>query len=205
MKKQQLFKKIIVAAVSGVIILSLGSLAFAEETTDSSENSFNKFKGGFYGMMRKGFRGLSINSEKLVEEGILSQEQADKVADYVKEQAEERSAEFEKIKNMTKEERDAYRAQNPILRSNLVDELIAKGIISQEQGDKINEAYPKISGAFSSGTSKRMNFKLEDRLGELVADGTLTQEQVDAIIETLPQRSRKSIHRGKIKLDLEGR
>lgn len=50
--------------------------------------------------------------DKLVEDGIITQDEADKWMEFSAEKSEERQAEMEKIKDMTAEERKAYFTEN---------------------------------------------------------------------------------------------
>jgi len=81
--------------------------------------------------------------DKIVEDGTLSQEKADKILNFINEKEEERKAEFEKTKDMTREERKAYFKENKPQRSNLLDALVEEGIITQDEADELSSIFPQ--------------------------------------------------------------
>lgn len=89
---------------------------------------------------------LTKSLEKIVEDGILSQEKADKILDFINKKAEERKAEFEKIKDMTDEERKEYLKENRPQGYNLLEVLVEEEIITQDEADKLSSIFPNAKG-----------------------------------------------------------
>ena len=79
--------------------------------------------------------------DKLVEDGVITQDEADKWMVFSAEKTEERQAEMEKIKDMTPEERKAYFADNHKQKGEGLTELVESGVISQDTADKIKETH----------------------------------------------------------------
>ena len=139
----------IVAAVGGLLALVL-LFSFGATSIFASEN-----KAGT-GEIKPGFRQKTmghlgnINNagpakifDKLVTDGVITQEQADQINAYLDEKAQERKAEFEKFKNMTTEERKAYfEANKPQERPRLLDTLVTEGLLTQEKADEIARLLP---------------------------------------------------------------
>ena len=141
------------AAVCGllalVLLFSIGATSiFASDTQADA----TKAKPGFLQKMI-GHRG-SLNDtgtnkifEKLVTDGVLTQELSDQIDTYLAKKAEERKADLEKIKAMTAEERKAYlEANKPQKKTGLLEDLVAAGIITQEKADEIAKLLPAKKG-----------------------------------------------------------
>jgi hypothetical protein len=109
MRKKTLMKTIITATAAGAIVLTIGGFAFAEGTVDTVKVSGNTVINENFGRSLRG-RGYGLGSDykKLVEDKIISQEQADKISAFIKQKHEEKKAERDKLKSMTKEEKSAY-------------------------------------------------------------------------------------------------
>lgn len=82
---------------------------------------------------------MTNNLKNMVEKGTISQTQADQLAKFFKEKGEQRKAEFEKIKNMTPEERKTYREQNRKDRPNFINEIKAAADLSDDQAKAVAE------------------------------------------------------------------
>lgn len=123
----------------------------------------------------------------VVDKGIITQEQADNILQKYDEVQKERQAEFEKIKNMTPEERQELRKDNTNADKNagkrfkkaaLFTELVNSNIITQEQADSINTA-------LKEDAEQKAQQAIADKLKSLVDKGTITQDQADKIIQKL--------------------
>ncbi|AQS59273.1 hypothetical protein [Desulforamulus ferrireducens] len=77
---------------------------------------------------------------ELVEQKIITQEQADQWVKFRSSKMAERKAEREKIKNMSPEERRAYWQKE---RPKRLDEVVKEGIITKEQAEQIKELWSK--------------------------------------------------------------
>jgi len=91
---------------------------------------------------------------RLVEKGIITEEDKLEILDFMKAKMEERKAEFEKIRNMTVEERKAYLQENKKERIDNMSQLVDEGIITEEQANKIKENMPKHDG-FKKGDFRK--------------------------------------------------
>lgn len=101
----------------------------------------------------------------LVEEGVLSQEQAAAITAAFSQQQQERQADFNKIKNLTEEERRDYSAENR----------------REKPPFKNNRKYLGQHQAAPSGPKNQMPNPWQ----ELVDNGALTQEQAAAAAQVL--------------------
>ncbi|WP_432666401.1 hypothetical protein R9X47_08630 [Wukongibacter baidiensis] len=125
--------------------------------------------------------------DDLIEKGTITEDDASEILDFVNEKTEERKAEFEKIKDMTEEERKAYFEENRPEKRNLTENLVEEGIITQEQADEIKELFPKHrkqSGEKKGfdGDHVQRQEKLAEVLEKIVEDGTLSQDKADKIL-----------------------
>jgi polyhydroxyalkanoate synthesis regulator phasin len=73
----------------------------------------------------------------LINQGTITQAQADTIQAYLEEEAENRKAEFEKIKDLSREERKEYLEDNKESKKGLLNKLVEEGTITQEQADEI--------------------------------------------------------------------
>ncbi|MCT4508727.1 MAG: hypothetical protein N4A48_08190 [Tepidibacter sp.] len=78
---------------------------------------------------------------KLVEDGIITQAEADKWMEFSYKKAEERKVEMEKLKDMTQEERKEYFKENHKEKGERLKELVEAEVISQDAADKIKETH----------------------------------------------------------------
>lgn len=147
MMKKNLTKKIITGAIVGALALSTGVIALANTESDTNttgskiQSSINKWANN---KDRGCFNGMNKNFDSFVEDGTLTQEQADKIKAYMEDKAEERKAEMEKVKDMSEDERKAYfESMKDETREDPLSELVSENIISQEQADTIKESMPE--------------------------------------------------------------
>ncbi|MDR1000712.1 MAG: hypothetical protein LBL96_07945 [Clostridiales bacterium] len=97
-----------------------------EQKTPDKEHSSNKKKKSK----------LDVNA--LVRDNVISKETGDKIKVYLKEHKKERKEEFEKIKKLSEEERKAYfDKKKEEGKLGLWNELVAVGVITQEEADAI--------------------------------------------------------------------
>ncbi|MEN6351356.1 MAG: hypothetical protein ABFD08_18440, partial [Syntrophomonas sp.] len=83
-------------------------------------------------------------------------------------------------KNMTKEEREALKAEKKDKKAGLIEDAVSQGIITQEQADKINET-------IRSQAQEQQQANLQAKFNTLVDQGTISSEQADAIIEKMEE------------------
>ncbi|ATW24392.1 hypothetical protein [Candidatus Formimonas warabiya] len=85
---------------------------------------------------------MDAQFEQLVEDGIISEDQADEMKAFLADKAEEQKARMEELKNMTEEERQAFFEENKTKGVNVLDQMVDEGIISQDQADQITLKMP---------------------------------------------------------------
>ena len=156
-------KTIVMAVLSGVlaggILVSAGSIM--ADTKDSGQRTkpsvlemkrggMRGFGDGGPGFMNKTRGGMAEEKfDQLVTEGVISEDQAVKIKEFITAKAEEKKAEMEKLRAMTEDERKAFFEENKdrlykdMNRGiNIFDEMVDEGIISQDQAEKLAERKP---------------------------------------------------------------
>lgn len=91
---------------------------------------------------------LQTRLGELVSQGIITQQQADAVFNELQAQSQQVQAEREKIKAMTREERQAYMKENRPQKQSPLQNLISNGTLTQQQVDQI---FPSPGGKCGQG------------------------------------------------------
>jgi competence protein ComGC len=220
MSKFSFKKKLLAGVVVTSMVLAIGTTAFAVNNSSVGKKSavqkvFNDRKGGRGDIASS--NGLKTKLDTLVTAGTITQDQENKILEYVNQKNAEIQAEMEKVKNMTKEERDAYFKDKAKVKSDLFSELVSKEIITQAQADQISKNVSdkakssvkapeprgdflgKIKSLIEQGTITQTDYdkiaeyikskdKKTELLAGLVSDGIITQEKADAISKLLPAK-----------------
>ncbi|GAB6180525.1 hypothetical protein JCM14036_18440 [Desulfotomaculum defluvii] len=133
MRKLQGIQGLLGTIIIGGTILSFGTSAFANTDT-MVINQPNQI----YSQVCHGKHHFNEMMTELVNKKIITQEQADKWAEFRQSKMAESKAEREKIKDLPKEERRNYwqNANNKRL-----EEVVKAGIITQEQAAQIKELW----------------------------------------------------------------
>lgn len=196
--------------IIGAAILAIGGSAiYASSANAATEDTANKKpavewkkdkEGKTPGEKRfkmkgeKGFPGKGVEEMKtyltsLVNEGVLTQQKADSITNYLQKKAEERKAEFDKIKAMTPEERKTYMNQKKGEKLNPFDAMVKDGILTQAEADTINSKLQE-----KRATERKQ--KITEQLSSLVENKTITQDQVNKLIEKLQKKDEeaKALH-----------
>ena len=84
-------------------------------------------------------RSHHIDTESLIESGIIDQETADKISEYMSKKHEQISSVYDGMTNMSEEERHKAFAERKISRKDNLEELVNEGIITKEQSDSIKK------------------------------------------------------------------
>ncbi|MDI3481237.1 MAG: hypothetical protein PWQ97_892 [Tepidanaerobacteraceae bacterium] len=198
----QKLKVILGSALIGGMLLTAGGAVFADSSTTASSGAekpaiqtddkmMRSGRGGgpmgigMLGLMEPGGKAeVKDNMEDilktLVEQGIITQETADKMTAYMEEKASERKAEMEKLKDMTEDERKAYfeqkKASGTDGKKDFMSEMVEAGILTQEQADSIKAYLEEQAQAKREAQQK-------ERLDNLVSQGLITQDQEEKIME----------------------
>ena len=84
--------------------------------------------------------------KSLVDKGVITDDQLQKVNEYMKSAQQERQQLLEKVKGMTAEERKAYFESNKDSRKDTLQKMVDDGVITQDQAKELRKVFP---GAFS--------------------------------------------------------
>ncbi len=76
---------------------------------------------------------------QLVDDEIISQDESDAMKEFINEQREEQKAQMDQVKDMADEERKAFFEDNKDQRVNILDQMVDKGIITQDQADAMTK------------------------------------------------------------------
>lgn len=191
--------------IIGATILAIGGSAiYASSANAATEDAANKkpfieWKKNKEGKM-PGEKGFKMKEEKgaeqmktylasLVNEGVLTQQKADSITNYLQKKAEERKAEFDKVKSMTQEERKNYMSQKKGERLNPFDAMVKDGVLTQSEADTIKSKLQEKRAA-------ERKQKITEQLSSLVENKTITQDQVNKLIEKLQKKDEetKALH-----------
>ncbi len=129
------------------------------------------------------------NLDELIAAGVIDQATADRLSEFMKQQAAERKAEMEKVKEMTAEERQAYmESRQNAGKAGCLSEAVAAGVITQAQADAIQELLPQKPADNGRGMAGRRQEQPFD-LNELIAAGTIDQTTADRLSEFMKQQA----------------
>ncbi|VBB05006.1 Hypothetical protein LUCI_0212 [Lucifera butyrica] len=170
--KIKLIKKVTSGLAIGCFLISLGALALAADRQEGPGP-------GGPGFMEAGRPDLQIIRQhisdglaRLVKAGTITQDQADKVLNFLQEKDRQREAEMEKVMSMSPEERQAYFQQHEKKRPDFVGELKTAAGLSASQAEAVAEAV----------RPPRPEQRISEDLAKLVKTGTITQDQADKVL-----------------------
>ena len=210
MKNNMTINKRLKTVIIGAAILAIGGSAiYASSASAATEDTANKkpfieWKKNKEEKM-PGEKGLKIKEEKrsyekgseqmktyltsLVNEGVLTQQKADSITNYLQKKADERKAEFDKIKSMTPEERKNYMSQKKGEMLNPFDAMVKDGVLTQTEADTVKSKLQEKRAA-------ERKQKITEQLSSLVENKTITQDQVNKLIEKLQKKDEeaKALH-----------
>ncbi|AOT69742.1 hypothetical protein [Geosporobacter ferrireducens] len=197
MEKRLFMKKMLSGVLVSSMMFTMGGAVFAKETEGTADAAaekntkiMQKFKAGSELKKENGFalksqvpgKGLEAVLDKLAEEGTLSKEKVEEVKKYLEEKMEAKKAEFEKIKDLTEEERQKYFEENKANKTERVDfieQLVKDGVITEAQEEQIKA---KMKEMMPQGLGKRGYGKdMSVLIGKLVEEGKLTEEKAEAL------------------------
>lgn len=207
MKSKSIVVKTVTGILLGTMILSVGVIASAKSKATNLKSS-SKILSNKNINSKKNSHAKLLKSklDSFVKAGTITQDQEDKIISYMKEKADARKAERDKVKNMTDAERKAYFQQKKTeKKSTIFEDLVSQNIISQSQADTISKSLPLNKGRHNKG--KFNGFKksnrvtvLKPKLDSLVKAGTITQDQEDKIISYMKEKAdARKAERDKVK------
>jgi hypothetical protein len=140
--RTNLVKKICCGLTIGCLFLSLGGLALANNASDSDNVIHRPDSPPQADMPNPGHMEQHIKKslEKLVNEGTITKDQADKVIQFFKEKDSQRKAEMDKVKDMSPEDRETYLKQKFNNRPDFINELQSATDLSEEQAKIVADA-----------------------------------------------------------------
>lgn len=95
---------------------------------------------------KKHFKSMEeINNDlnKLVESQTITKDQEDKIIEYINKRRNDKKAEFDKLKDMTEEEKKDYFKNNPRQGHDFMKELVDSKVIDENQAEAIKKAMEK--------------------------------------------------------------
>lgn len=200
MRKRNWLKSIVAGALLGGLLLGSVGIVYAADNSSAStalDGVKSKVKsmlpgGHDRGPGMEGQRdiGINLDLEALVKDGIITSDESDAIQAKIDEIKAERQAEMDKIKAMTKEERQAYfeskktDADQKAKKTDMLSSLVEDNIISSDTAAAIRE---------TQQTQRREERQetLTDQLAALVEDGTITADQSDAIVAAMQEQQEK--------------
>lgn len=186
-------KKIISAVIAGGVVLSLGGVAFAQTAGNSTGAAKAGQRAGRTVLSKVVKAPMNEDGEafkSFVEDGTISQEQADKIKEFMKSKMEEKKTKLDKIKDKIKEAKEAFLKQQLKDKEDKLNELVTAGIISQEQANKIMEKMPQGDRKMimKGGNFEAPVEKITASLSTLVEKGTINQETADKIKDFIAKK-----------------
>ena len=149
MLKNKFYRTLLVAGITGSLIISTGVVAFASSSKSTStpetkigQKSFGEHKGD----MQRGNPLASVLKTQ-VTAGVITQAESDAITSFLttKEAAEKVkiAAEKTKLEAMTATERESYMKTNKPVRENIIAELETANLLTKDQAAKIQTAMPQ--------------------------------------------------------------
>jgi gas vesicle protein len=177
MKIGEKMKKMVNGILIGTMVFSMAGMAFADNI--STEEKAPKRRTAIHQKLGERFEKRGPNLEdtitKLVEAGTITQDEATKWKAFNEERMEERKAEMDKVKEMTKEERKAYleeRKDNKEAgpRRDGMATLVEEGIFTQEKAEQVGEKMHEMRAL-------EQEKRFEEKMNKLVEEGMITQDE----------------------------
>ncbi|PKM75885.1 MAG: hypothetical protein CVU90_15315 [Firmicutes bacterium HGW-Firmicutes-15] len=136
---------------------------------------------------------LQTTLSGLVDKGTITSEQSAAILAEIAQEDTARQAAMEKMKDMTKEEREANKQDNKSEKTGHFADLVTAGTLTQAQADEVSQALGKgygQKGPSENGTkmsAEDRQTQLTANLSSLVEQGTITSDQSAAIIALIGQ------------------
>ncbi|AJQ26297.1 hypothetical protein [Pelosinus fermentans] len=135
--KQYFTKRLVSGLILGCLALSVGAVAFAHD----GQQEFIPGPSMNHRMPNPEDREkhMKIFMDKLLNDSIITQEQAAKLISFFKEKDDQRKTEMEKTRFMTPEERDAFFKEKFNQRPDMIKELKDAADLSDEQAKAVDD------------------------------------------------------------------
>ncbi|MEL7564414.1 MAG: hypothetical protein AAGU27_05965 [Dehalobacterium sp.] len=201
-------KSIVAAVLSGVlaggILVSAGSIM--ADSSDNDQQSkpliMEMKRGGMRelgnigpGFMMKGQEGLETILDELVADGIITQDKADKISEFISKKFEDTKDQREEMKNMTqeerkaaKEDREAIKDENKDKRGGILTELVDEGIITQAEADAIQEKLQEKMEAQREEMAAKQKEMMEEKYSKLIEEGIISQNTADQLLAFMEEK-----------------
>jgi polyhydroxyalkanoate synthesis regulator phasin len=191
-------RNILIAVTAAAVVLSAGAFAFAatdegaaqpvkdrparmESLTDEQREAVQQARAD----------SLEEAVTELVENGAITQEEADKLLE-ASSAREDNAGDNGGKQALTDEQREAVMQEAAALWKEAAAALVEEGTLTQEEADSISlvpqfkhagqESFGILTEEQKTELSEAMKAKLESKLADLVDDGTITQEQADQLL-----------------------
>lgn len=165
--------------IGGTLLSSVAGVAFANELNNlnpinkaSFNSQMNKGMGSRNCNFKQNKRDINKDMSGLVEKGIITQDEADKLNDF---RQQKRNQMQEATKDMTKQERFEYMKENKVKGEGL-SQLVEDGVLTQERADEIQDKMHQMKVDLNKQ-------KHQERVDKLVEDGVITQDEADKWME----------------------
>lgn len=182
-------KKAATFLLAGVFTLFMGGqvLAYNAKTALTNQQLPDGQQGKHKARYQMQSDSLKEKLDSLVKSGTITQAQEDKIISYMKQKSNERKAEMEKVKSMTKEQRKEYFKQKKANgRSDMFKDLVEQNIITQQQADTIKKL------VFEKNKIQKHEFnkeKFKVQLDNQVKAGIITQDEENKIIAYMTKKA----------------
>ena len=204
MLKNKLYHTLIIAGITGSLIISTGLVAFASSSKSTTPKtkigckSLGGHQGWSNGFMQKGGmqRGNPLVSvlKTQVTAGVITPAEYDAITSFLttKESSDKvtMAAEKTKLEAMTPADRQAYMQVNKPVRENIIAELVTAKLLTQDQATKIQAAMTQRTEVQQGGPGQGMkqgNF-LATLLKSQVTAGVITQAEANSATTFLKTR-----------------
>lgn len=189
MKKLELKTKILTGALTGGILISSVSMAFAGTPTTASEKNGNiiskkEFRAPVHMNNEKKHEQIQKVLESVLKDSVASQtitqDESNKVLEYIKSKSNEAKNFNENSK--VKKDKNIENKSNDKIRVGIFEELVEKGILTKEKADAVKV---KMDNNMEVARDK----ELKEKLAKLVEKKTITQDQLDKILSAIKEES----------------
>ncbi|MCY6960723.1 hypothetical protein [Clostridium brassicae] len=184
MKKLELKTKILTGALTGGILISSVSMAFAGTPSTVAKKNANlaskkEFRTSVHMNNEKKHEQMQKVLESVLKDSVASQtitqDESNKVLEYVKNKSNE-------VKNSNESSKVKKDKDNDKTRGDIFEELAQKGILTKEKADAIKL---KMNNNMKATRDK----ELKESLVKLVDKKTITQDQLDKILSAIKEES----------------